>query len=106
MAGRADACHRVHREADGGGVPGEAQVHSAGRQHDHALQGPAEAAKPEVVPDELKRQRAGAQQKAVEIARSDELRAQDVEAARRQLGDDTSSFKIYPVARVSIGYRF
>ena len=32
--------------------------------------------------------------------------AQDVEAARRQLGDDTSSFKIYPVARVGIGYRF
>lgn len=32
--------------------------------------------------------------------------AQDVEAARRKLGDDTSSFKIYPVARVSIGYRF
>ena len=32
--------------------------------------------------------------------------AQDVEAARQKLGDDTSSFKIYPVARVSIGYRF
>ena len=32
--------------------------------------------------------------------------AQDVEAARQTLGDDTSSFKIYPVARVSIGYRF
>jgi hypothetical protein len=32
--------------------------------------------------------------------------AQDVEAARQTLGDDTSSFKIYPVARVGIGYRF
>ena len=32
--------------------------------------------------------------------------AQDVEAARQTLGDDTSSFKLYPVARVSIGYRF
>jgi hypothetical protein len=32
--------------------------------------------------------------------------AQDVEAARKQLGDDTSSFKIYPVARIGIGYRF